>query len=239
MTLTPSSEEHLLIDRHLPTYDATLIHHVVVEADPETTYEAILHADLTQTGPIVAALNRLRVLPAQVAALLGRVDPPSIPEVLTFDDLTDDGEWMLLDASPGSELVVGAIGTFWRPVIEWKSVDPDAFASFDEPGYAKLAIGFTVRRHGDNRTLVRYEVRTKGTDPASRRKFLRYWQVIRPFAGYLMSRALERIAIDARERAADRRRSWIESDVGQKALAALSVLVIVLVSRLLTRRQRE
>ena len=239
MVLTQPSEEHLSIDRHLPSYDATQIRHVVVEADPETTFEAILHADLTQTGPVVAALNRLRVFPARVAALLGRGEPPTIPEVLTFGDLADDGEWILLEESPGRELVVGAVGTFWRPVIEWKSVDPDAFASFDEPGYAKLAIGFSVRRYGENRSLVTYEARTKGTDPASRRKFLRYWRLIGPFAGYLMMRALDRIAVDARERVVAHRRSTIESDVRQKAVAALGVLTIVLVSRLLARRWNE
>ena len=237
MVHTQPTEEHLLIDRHLPTYDATQVRHVVVDADPETTYEAILHADLTQTGPLVAALNRLRVLPAQVAASLGRGEQPTIPEVLTFADLADDGEWILLDESPGRELVIGAVGTFWRPVIEWKSVDPDAFASFDEPGYAKLAIGFTVRQHGDNRTLVTYEARTKGTDSAARRNFLRYWRVIGPFAGYLMTRALDRIAVDARERMADRRRSRIPPDVRQKAVPALGVLAIVLVSRWLSRRR--
>jgi len=52
------TDSSMLIDRQLPEYDVTTIRHVVVDADPETTYEAMLTADLLDTGPIVRALAR-------------------------------------------------------------------------------------------------------------------------------------------------------------------------------------
>jgi len=57
------TDSSMLIDRQLPEYDVTTIRHAVVDADPETTYEAMLTADLLDTGPIVRALGALRNAP--------------------------------------------------------------------------------------------------------------------------------------------------------------------------------
>lgn len=191
----------LLIDRYLPEYDVTTVRHRVVEADPETTYDAMLEADLTEMGPLVRALGWLRVAPT---ALLERVrgtrSEPTL-ETLTFADVADVEGWIRLAESPGRELVLGAVGRFWRPAIEWREVDPDAFADFDEPRYAKLALSLSVRPHGEGHTLVSYEARTATTDADAERRFRRYWRLIGPFAGYVMSRALSRIAADAEVRA--------------------------------------
>ncbi|WP_276256167.1 hypothetical protein [Halomontanus rarus] len=195
-----STDPSMLIDRHLPEYDVTTIRHRVVDADPETTYEAMLTADLLDTGPIVRALGALRNVPMVIASRIrgGSGAPP--PERMRFADVPRTDEWTLLDEAPGEEFVFGAVGKFWRPAIEWRRIDPEEFSAFDEPGYAKLAIGLSVRPYGEGRTLLSYEARTATTDDRARRNFRRYWRVIGPFAGYLMSRALERIAADAEAR---------------------------------------
>ncbi|MFB6166022.1 MAG: hypothetical protein ABEJ31_12750 [Haloarculaceae archaeon] len=185
------------IDEFLPTYDATQRRHVVVDADPETTYEAVLHADLTKTGSAVAALSWLRALPARLDAELSGAPAPEPPASLTFADMADSDEWVVLAEEPGEEFVAGAVGRFWQPVIEWRSVTPDEFRAFDEPGYAKLALNLSLRPYGEGRTLVSYEARTAGTDADASRLFDRYWGLIGPFAGLLMSRALSRIKADA------------------------------------------
>ncbi len=212
------SDPSMLIDRYLPDYDVTVVRHAIVEADPETTYDAMLEADLTDTGPIVRALSRLRDVPAIRSRLLdGKPSTPPL-ERLRFADVTGTDEWTRLAEHPGEEFVFGAVGTFWRPAIEWRRVDPEAFAAFDDPGYAKLAIGLSVRPYGERRTLLTYEARTATTSERARRNFRRYWRLIGPFAGYVMSRALERIAADAeaiarrppkreRDRGGDRSRS--------------------------------
>ncbi|MFC4542681.1 hypothetical protein ACFO5R_12190 [Halosolutus amylolyticus] len=199
-----SADPPLLIDRHLPAYDVTQHRHAVVDADPETTYAAMLEADMMDTGPAVRALGRLRDLPARLAHRIRGTEPAQFPGELTIARLGESDEWLLIGERPGEELVFGSVGTFWRPSIEWREVDPDAFAAFDESGYAKLAVSLSVRPYGAERTLLTYEARTATTDAASRRKFRRYWRLIGPFAGYLMSRALERMRIDAEERARDR-----------------------------------
>ena len=187
----------LLIDRHMPSYDATVRRHHVVEAPVAETYAAVLSADFTQTGPLVRVLNELRALPIRVGAWLRGEAPPRTTDPLRLGDLPERGTWVRLDEAVGEEVVFGAVGAVWQPDIEWVQVDADAFDDFDRAGYAKIAASISVRPYGEGRTLVTYEARTAATDAASRRRFRRYWGLVAPFAGYMMGRALERIAADA------------------------------------------
>ncbi|WP_232819739.1 hypothetical protein [Haloprofundus halophilus] len=187
----------MLIDRYLPEYDVTAVRHTVVNADPETTYEAMLAADLMDLGPTVRALGQLRDVPRLLLERNGAAPEQPPPKQLRFADVPETAEWTLLDEAPGEEFVFGAVGKFWRPEIEWLQVDAEEFAEFDEPGNAKLAISLSVRPYGERRTLLSYEARTVTTSERARRNFRLYWRVIGPFAGYLMSQALERIEADA------------------------------------------
>lgn len=100
-----------------------------------------------------------------------------------------------------SEVAFGAVGKYWMANIEWRDVDPGAFASFDEPGWGKIACSFSVRPYGDHRTLLSYECRTATTDAASRRRFARYWFGIKPFVAHIMRATLHTIATNAAQRA--------------------------------------
>lgn len=184
----------LLVDQFLPTYDATQYRHAVVDATPAETMRAVRTADLTDTGSGVKALSWLRLVPEQVARLLGREVATPRADVTAADELR---ETVVELGASDDEYVVGMVGRFWQPVIEFADVAPGGFADFDEPGYAKLAMSFSVRPYGENRTLLTYEARTATTDEEARRQFRRYWTVIAPFAGYLMSRAVARIRADA------------------------------------------
>ncbi|AEH39383.1 hypothetical protein [Halopiger xanaduensis] len=209
------TDSSMLIDRHLPKYDVTTIRHVVVDADPETTYEAMLTADLLDTGPIVRALGALRNAPTVIARRIRGSSGAPPPDRMRFIDVPETDEWMLLDETYGEEFVFGAIGKFWRPAIEWRQVESDEFSAFDEPGYAKLAIGLSIRPYGEDRTLLSYEARTATTDDRAHRNFRRYWRVIGPFAGYLMSRTLKRIAADA-EAHRSRKSPETDTDAGDE-----------------------
>ena len=187
----------LLIDRHLPRYDETVVRNRVVDAPVAATYDAAMMADFTQTGPVVRALNELRALPIRIGAWLRGEAPPSTTDPLRLRDLPEVGTWVRLDETEGEEIVFGAIGAVWQPDIEWVEVDAETVDDFDAPGYAKIAAGISIRPYGEGRTLVTYEARTAATDANSRRRFRRYWGLVGPFAGYMMGRALDRIAADA------------------------------------------
>ena len=78
------------------------------------------------------------------------------------------------------------------PLVELRTVndiryytDSNGLAAFDEPGWAAIAWGFQLSPAG-GRTLLVTECRTRATDPASRRGFLRYRRLMRPFIAYIV-----------------------------------------------------
>ena len=68
---------------------------------------------------------------------------------------------------------------------------------FAEPGWGRIAVSFSLRAYGERRTLATYECRTAVPDAASRKAFLRYWTLIRPFVGHIMRATLHTLATDA------------------------------------------
>ncbi|MEZ5080156.1 MAG: hypothetical protein R2878_05755 [Thermoleophilia bacterium] len=188
----------MLIDRVLPRFDATIIEHIVIDASPEVVFRAAREMDFLQIHtPFVDALMAARGLPDRIGRRLGNRPAPPPPPTMRLADLFDrpgaadalEG-WVALGEAPGRELVFGAVGKFWQASIDWNSVTAAAFPTFDEPDHAKIAAGFSVREYGSHRTLLSYEARTAATDPAARRKFLRYWRLVRWFVGVVMRAAL-------------------------------------------------
>ncbi len=170
----------------MPTYDVVLTAQVMVSADPATTFRAARELDLlTVHSPILDAAMWIRGLPAR---LTGRAVP--VPPRLVIADGGLPG-WLVLGES-AHEIAFGAVGRFWTPIITWHDVTRDDFAQFDEPGWGKIAANFAVTPHGTG-TLLRYECRTATTDPVSRRRFRRYWWLVRPFVGHIMRATLATI----------------------------------------------
>jgi hypothetical protein len=191
-TAEPTDPEPLCIDRYLADYDAVSRRHLVVDAPPGRVYETRLSADLADLGPVADTLGVLRSLPARVRAWLCGSPVDADQKSFRFGDLPTRGSWVRL-ADTGDEFVFGAVGTLWRPDIEWVELTADAFDRFDRPGYATVVAGFSVRPYGRGRTLLTYEARTAGTDPVATRRFGRYWRVVGPFVGYVLGRVLLRV----------------------------------------------
>ena len=193
-----SDTEPLLIDTLMPTADATIAVHQVVDADPATTWQAAMDLDfLTVHTPLMDAAFWARGVPAVVSGWLGGTPPPPPPAQMRLGDAMRGGGiegWEVLGERAGRETVFGAIGRFWTPQIEWRPADPAGFVSFEDPGWGKIACNFSVLPYGASHTLLTYEVRTLTTDPESRRKFLRYWWLIRPFVAHIMRASLATIA---------------------------------------------
>ena len=103
----------------------------------------------------------------------------------------------VVGVDPGHEIVVGSIGRFWEKDYGPHRFTAEQFKAFDEPGYAKLAMDFTVVPVGNDESMLRYEARTQPTDDEGRRRFQRYWRIIRPGVGLVMSRAVSRIRAEA------------------------------------------
>lgn len=196
----------MLIDRYLPHFDVGLIEHTVAEADLATTWQALRGLDLAQVHtPLMDVAMFVRGLPIRLAAGFGRGTPPEVPERLPLSGGGPPMEgWLSLGEVAEREIALGAVGRFWQPDIRWYDVTgmtPEAFGSFAEPGWGRIAANFTVLPYTPSRTLVSYEVRTSTTDPNAARRFARYWTVIRPFVAHIMRAALRAVAADAAQRA--------------------------------------
>lgn len=184
----------LRIDEVMPRFDANVVQHIVVNADPDETYRAVLDADLMDNS-----LTRLMIAAREVPHRLGRwrlgaEEPPRQPaQRPTFrmrDAAGTGGGWVVLRDEPGVEFLAGLVGQFWHRDYGIVEVTPDEFAGFDRPGYAKTVAGFALHPHGQGRTLLTYESRTVTTDSAAGRRFAAYWLVLRPFVRLMLRGAL-------------------------------------------------
>lgn len=182
-----AAARELLIDRQLPRFQARTFGALVVDANTERTYQAIRALDPDQVGqtvPFMQLMVRLRDLPARLGRAPRRAIQP-VSEALTSEQYRQ--AFLLIDEEPGTEFVIGMIGKFMSPTqMEFHRFDPPQFAGFGEPGYGKVATSFLVLPYGSGRSVLCTETRTATTDPASARRFRRYWAVIGPFAGYIM-----------------------------------------------------
>lgn len=177
----------------MPRYDAVIRRHVVVAADPATTFAAARALDLlTVRSPLVDLSMWVRQLPARLSGKTA----PRPPALVIGPDMSLPG-WTFLGQRPDREIAFGAVGRFWQPAIEWRDVASCDFKDFDEPGWGKIAANLSVVPYGPSDTLLTYECRTMTTDPESRRRFLRYWRLVRPFVGLVLQATLERIGVDA------------------------------------------
>ncbi|KUI27799.1 hypothetical protein AU195_04140 [Mycobacterium sp. IS-1496] len=183
----------MVIESVMPDFDARIAEHVVVAANPAATFGAARRLDfLTVHTPLLAASMWIRGLPQR---LRGRCAPP--PSRLVLGQGMGLPGWVLLGERPDREVAFGAVGRFWQPTITWRDVPQSQFRDFVEPGWGKIAANFTVMPYGEHSALLSYECRTVTTDAASRRKFLRYWWLIRPFVGHIMRATLSTIRADA------------------------------------------
>lgn len=187
--------EPMLIDRFLPRFDVTLIEHLVVDADIDATWQAVHDLDLMRVHtPLMDAAMFVRGAPATVARWFGKGKPVEPPrELKVFAAGAELPGWLFLGERARREVLLGAIGRFWRPNIEWYDVTdltPEQFAAFTEPGWGRIAAGISLHPYGAARTLVSYEARTATADAASARQFSRYWRLVRPFVGVVMRATL-------------------------------------------------
>lgn len=192
--MAKADTSRMLIESAMPQFDVVIAEHIVVRADPATTFTAAKSLDfLTVRTPLLTASMWIRGLPER-----WRGDPAPRPSRLVLTDNPGLPGWTLLGERPGREIVFGAVGKFWQPTIEWRDVPQTEFTEFAEQGWGKIAANFSVTEYGQN-TLLSYECRTVTTDPESRRRFRRYWWLIRPFVGHIMRATSAKIKADAED----------------------------------------
>lgn len=189
----------MLIDSFAPKADATEIHRISIRASRQAVYSALWTADLGGSW-VIKSLMFLRSMPAFLAR---RFESPPRNQKITLQTLLDSG-FGLLAEEPTEEIVLGITGRFWRPAGNLSAFNR---ADFDRPvpaGFARGIWNFSVNDEAQGRTILQTETRVVCGDPTSRRKFLAYWLIIRPFSGLIRLIMLRRVRLAAEREAAAR-----------------------------------
>jgi hypothetical protein len=168
---------------------------------PAAVWNHVRHGDLG-SSPFVRALFAVRTLPSRLHGT------PAEPPGVRLDDLRSTPErpgFQVLGEDPEHELTVGAIGKVWQLEIPFVHVDgADAYASFREPGWIKVAWAIRVEPLGDASARLTIEVRVDATDEASWTRFAHYWHIIGPGSHFIRHTLFAELrrrfgALDARE----------------------------------------
>jgi hypothetical protein len=162
-----------LIEEFLPEFDFNEIHRTRAGAGAVAAAKAATPAEM----PLVRFLFALRSGPALLTRGRGL---PRVKNRPLAEQMIEFGFVPL--AETDDEIVLGFVGQPWKvyggsmprlhSAHDWRA--------FDEPGYVKAVMNFRVTEEA-----LETETRIKATDPESRRRFARYWRLIRPGSGLI------------------------------------------------------
>jgi hypothetical protein len=176
----------MLIDRYLPVFDFNEVHSRVVHAPAGRVYEALLTADLRRPV-IIRILMGLRSLPGRFSGLAGDGERVTLRSV-------DTAGFTLLGEDPPREILVGVEGRFWTLIPDMCSAEATDFENPVPEGLARAVWNFSVEPLAEARSLLKTETRIQCGDEASRRRFARYWLLVRPGSGLIRRAILRHVA---------------------------------------------
>jgi hypothetical protein len=189
--------EATVLDRLVPTFQAVERHSTTIAASADQVWAALTQITVGELR-LFRLLMGVRVLPGRLRGSPGaRLDAgePLLGWAVRSG-------FTILGQDDRRELVVGAIGQPWR-LAGGRGIavaGGDDFAAFDQAGYAKMAANFRLAPIAGGRAIqLSTETRVACTDPASARRFARYWWLIRPASG-----AIRRSWLAAIKRRAER-----------------------------------
>lgn len=164
----------------LPEPDFTEVHARFVRSNVARTLAAardVPVGEIRSLRPLWAA----RTLPAM---LLGSRSFSVDRDRSVWDTARSAGFEVLVDRPDG--FVLGHIGQHWRPRGgERPAFDGlEGFSAFDRPRFCRVAVSVEAHPEEDGVRLTT-ETRVAATDDDARRRFGRYWMLIRPFSGVI------------------------------------------------------
>ena len=186
-----AGERDALLDRFMSVYDVVERHRIFVAAPASTVLAAAGDQDLMQS-PLTRAIFKAR----EVA--LGASPDGTLPRGLlaTMRSLG----WGVLAEQPGREIVVGAVTKPWEANVVFRSLPPDQFAAYNEPGDVKIVWTLRADPVGEHHAEFMTETRAVATDPAARNRFRRYWAFASPGIAAIRWLSLKPLKLEAERR---------------------------------------
>ena len=186
-----SSEMIGSIEKFIPHPDISECHEILVKAPAEVVFDVAEHLDI-RSVPMVDAIFKLR-------ECIFRVHPDNRAAKSLVAETQALG-WRVLAYRSGEELVMGAATRPWVGDVKFRSIPTEAFLSFSEPDFVKIAWTIEVEPVSAEFTLFRTQTRVRATDAWSRARFYLYWA----FAGPLIVLIRKLVNREIRRRAQDR-----------------------------------
>jgi hypothetical protein len=170
------------LDELLPHYDFEEAHTRRVGASPAAALAAARAATPGEM-PLVVFLYALRSVPALLARGRGLPRERGRPQ---WEQMLESGGFLAL-VDEEDEIILGYAGQPWkltggRGVAGVSSAED--WKEFSAQGYVKAVMNFRADP-AEGGALLTTETRVLATDEASRRRFGRYWRVIRPGSGLI------------------------------------------------------
>lgn len=160
-----------LLDRFMPSYEVREYHQTEVAAPAEVAFGVARELDMQKSGLVWAIFKGRELLMG--ADSTRREAQSFLSEVMALG-------WRVLHEEPGRKLVMGAVTQPWEANVIFRGLDREEFASFGDPGYVKIVWTLEAEPTSDATSIFRTETRVTTTDPASRRRFRRYWSLVSP-----------------------------------------------------------
>lgn len=180
-----------LLDHFIPAYEVREYHQTEVAAPAEVAFAVARELDMQSSG-VIRAIFRGREL-MMGADSARREAQPFLSEVVALG-------WRVLHEEPGRKLVTGAVTRPWVANVKFRGLDAEQFASFQEPGYAKIVWTLEAEPTGAESSVFRTETRVTTTDAESRRRFRRYWSMVSPGVVLIRHEMLRQIRREAARR---------------------------------------
>jgi hypothetical protein len=212
-----------LLDIFMPEYEIAECHHIAVLAPAETTFAAACEVEMAKSG-ITQAIFRARELALgcvpgsaqrKSVQLLERNVGRSEPKGL-IEDVKAQG-WEVLAEIPGREIILGTVTQPWVKNTVFRSVPPEEFASFEEPGYVKIVFTLRADPVTASQSVARTETRVVTTDAEARTKFRRYWALFSPGIILIRRALLRSVKNEAELRANILKPQYETADFGEFA----------------------
>ena len=181
---------HTRLDESVPRYQFAERHQRYIEASPADVWRALFEVTASDIR-FFRTLTTIR--------RLGRPGPESIlnaPERMPILDIALRTTFVRLAEEPGQELVVGT--TLSAPAGAAVPDTPNGYRDVG-PGFAVAAMNFHIEPDSQGGSLLTTETRVFAADPASRRRFARYWSVIYPGSALIRREWLRAVAKRAQD----------------------------------------
>jgi hypothetical protein len=179
------------LDDVVPQFDHVTRQSRVIDA-PRTVVWEELHRLQLHSLPVTLVLGAVRALPLLLTGKgHGGLSRPFL-DVIPIP---------VLSSEPPSSVVFGGVLQAWRLTggEQPPQLDADGVRSFAEPGWVKVGMDFRLTPAMGG-THLSSETRVQATDDATRRRFDRYWLIVRPGSSAIRYEVLTAVAIKAEAR---------------------------------------